>query len=117
MNWYKKGLVVQGPLISSGKTGLLNPYNQKRIDCRSLIDKQIGEWSDYFDCIVIATWEDQPAYESIYKNVVLLYLEDPYEIKTRKRSNGIDKVENKKRQFYSTLSGIQCLSDYGFSTM
>lgn len=115
MNWYKKGIVVQGPLISSGKTGLLNPYNQKRTDCRSLIDKHIDEWSDYFDYIVIATWEDQPAYEPLYENVVVLYLKDPYKIETRKRSNDLDKIENKKRQFYSTFSGIQCLSDYGFA--
>jgi len=111
-------IIIQGPLISKGITGAFNPkekgYRTVIFDCRKNLDTIISKYGHLFDNIIICTWKNQ---EVTYnnKNAKILYLEDTFDHEYLKTTNAkIPKINNKQRQFYSTLKGCEYLESIGY---
>jgi len=110
-------LIIQGQLISKGITGAFDPkekaYRTVTFDCRKNLDTIISKYGHLFDNIVITTWKNQPiTYTN--KNAKILYLEDKFDQEYLKTTNAkIPKINNKQRQFYSTLKGCEYLESKG----
>ena len=65
----KIGLLIQGPLVSTGRTGktcetaklgALSERDVKTMDCRENISFVINSYGDIFSEIVVSTWDDEP---------------------------------------------------------
>lgn len=58
------GLLIQGPLLSSGRSGatlLDRPFSDKSVvhfDCRDLITKTVLKYQKLFSEIIVCTWDD-----------------------------------------------------------
>jgi hypothetical protein len=67
MNDFKKGLVIQGPIMSKGRTGetahiIFSQVKEKDVvdfNCINNIVKIFNDYKLVFDYIVCVSWEDQ----------------------------------------------------------
>tara|TARA_B100000900_G_scaffold390195_1_gene383705 strand:- start:6993 stop:7898 length:906 start_codon:yes stop_codon:yes gene_type:complete len=123
---FKPGIVIQGPLISTGRTPKtesipipnLTINDIVEFNCTNLLNQICKEYSSKF-FIVIATWktEDQILIQKIKKlnsdKVKIVLLDDI----TPKISplKAIVPGNNKYRQIYSTLKGAEKLEELGCS--
>ena len=111
-------LVIQGPLISKGITGAFLPgkseYKLVEYDCRKNLDTIIEQYGHLFDHIVICTWKNQEiSYQ--HKGATVLELEDTFgEEYLEIISEPVKKINNKQRQFFSTLKGCEYLESIGY---
>lgn len=114
----KIGLVIQGPLVSIGRTGdkLHQSPEQLKIeggvihyDCRENINRIIKEFGHLFDEIVVSTWDNEIKPNEIFPGAKLISVPDPGGIKQA----GHYKDNNKHRQFISTLNGLNELEKSG----
>ncbi len=114
----KIGLVIQGPLLSIGRTGnRLHDTPQQLVkdggilyyDCRENINRIIREFGHLFSEIVISTWDNEVKPGEAFEGATLISVPDPGGIK----QEGHYKDNNKTRQFLSTLNGIKELEKNG----
>ncbi|MEK7227487.1 MAG: WavE lipopolysaccharide synthesis family protein [Patescibacteria group bacterium] len=107
----KIGLVIQGPLISIGRTGGKMRQSVEQLqkeggvihyDCRENINKIIKEFGYLFDEIVISTWDNEVKEGENFPGAKLVSQPDPGGIKQA----GHYKDNNKYRQFLSTHLGL-----------
>ena len=114
----KIGLVIQGPLISIGRTGdklHQSPEQLKReggvlhYDCRPNINRIIAEFGPLFDAIVVSTWDNELKPGDAFPGATIVSALDPGGIKQENHY----KDNNKFRQFISTLNGLNELEKRG----
>lgn len=114
----KIGLVIQGPLMSIGRTGdklrqtpeqLLAEGGIVEYDCRDNIQRIINEFGNLFDEIVVSTWDNEVKPGDSWSGAKLVSVPDPGGIK---QANSY-KDNNKFRQFLSTLNGLKELDKSG----
>lgn len=99
----KRGLVIQGPLSSRGRSGGTEQIVD--YDCLPNIQRIVAEYSNYFDEIVVSTWESSPlaSVRKLEKLGVNLVLSD---------DSHLDYApgDNRLRMYYSSLVGLRALS-------
>jgi len=114
----KIGLVIQGPLLSIGRTGdklrqtpeqLIAEGGVIHYDCRDNIKRIINEFGNLFDEIVVSTWDNEVKTGDGWVGAKLISAPDPGGIK---QANSY-KDNNKFRQFLSTLNGLRELEKSG----
>lgn len=114
----KIGLVIQGPLISIGRTGDKMRQSVEQLqkeggvihyDCRDNINRIISEFGHLFDSIVISTWQNEIKEGEHFPSATLIAAPDPGGIEQK----GHYKDNNKYRQFVSTLNGLNELEKRG----
>ena len=114
----KIGLVIQGPLLSIGRSGgnlhkspeeLRKSGGVIEFDCRDNIQRIVSEFGYLFDEIVVSTWDNEVKEGDGWQGVRLVSQPDPGGIKRP----GHYKDNNKFRQFISTLRGLQELEKSG----
>src|SRR3989344_101059 len=107
----KIGLVIQGALLSVGRTGNKlhqTPEQLKKeggvieYDCRENIQKIIDDFGHLFDEIVVSVFDNQLKDGDGWRGAKIVSASDPGGIK----QEGHYKDNNKARQFISTLNGI-----------
>lgn len=105
----KIGLIIQGPLVSTGKDGakahipktVLGEIGFVHYDCRENIQKIIDDFGGLFEAIVISTWDNEIRPGDVWSGATVVSLPDPGEVKRDEHSN---RSRNKYRQFL----GIRC---------
>jgi hypothetical protein len=116
----KIGLVIQGPLISIGKSGEQFYWSLDKLqesggaihyDCRENIQRLITEFGPLFDEIIISTWDNEVKPEDSWIGAKLVAAPDPGGIPRANRKHYKD--NNKFRQFLSTLNGLVELEKSG----
>jgi len=120
----KKGLIIQGPLLSRGRTGRTINIGFSKVtetdvvdyDCVANIANIYNEFKDIYDHIICVTWNTED--RSKLKDVITILGEESVLIlddKTKKiNSRGpIISDNNKYRQFFSTQKGLDLLSQLG----
>ncbi len=122
-------LVIQGPLLSKGKTGA-GDDRVVEFDCRENIDEIARKYKDHFRYIVLCTWNNDVFADYENPAVIKLLLdenfnegEDLYHSSARQdakekeiRYSSPDKANfNKERQFYSSYKGCEYLEKLGYS--
>lgn len=107
-------LVIQGPLLSVGKTGKEDGVTVK-YDCRPNVDRIIdyNERFGIFSNIVLCVWEDDIYADYDNQGVRKIRLPNNFKNATYRRSNGSVTINNKERQFYSSLQGCEELLKLG----
>jgi len=114
----KIGLVIQGPLISKGRTGDKMHQTPEQLraegglveyDCRSNINRIIKEFGHLFDYIVISTEFNHLREGDVFPGAEIVLGSDPGGIK----QEGHYKDNNKFRQFLSTHRGLVELEKRG----
>jgi hypothetical protein len=126
MKKLKKGLVIQGPIISTGRTGktasiVFGKVKEDHIvnfNCIDNIVKIFNNYQSVFDHIVCVSWENQdPLLINELRNFIpsecLLVIKD-----TTKKFDPKGSVipgNNKYRQFLSIYEGSKVLSELGCS--
>lgn len=119
-----KGLVIQGPLMSKGRTGKtanimfenLSEDDIVNYNCLDNIEKLIKTYRENFDHIVCVTWRNQS--ESILTDLKNIFLEDELLLledntKFIPPKGEVVPANNKNRQFLSTLEGMKKLETLG----
>lgn len=100
----KRGLVIQGPLVSTGRGGGAG-VGTTTYDCLANIERIVSEYSDFFDEIVVSTWKTSPTecLEKLKNLGVKIVLSD---------DSNLDHVsgDNRLRQHHTTLIGLKTLS-------
>lgn len=125
MDKKKIGLVIQGPLMSVGRTGdnlHASPEKLKseggiiHYDCRPNIHRVIKEFGHLFDEIVVSVFDNQLQPGDVFPGAKIVSAPDPGSI----HQAGHYKDNNKFRQFVSTLNGLNELEksevDYAVKT-
>jgi hypothetical protein len=111
MSYMRTALIIQGPIISIGRTGqsLNNPDEtlNSTFNCVENINFYIENYSSYFDYIILSSWKDQDTSKILRKENVHIVLSP----EMRKGSRNIDRRlgiyrDNKLRQFYSFREGL-----------
>lgn len=114
----KIGLVIQGALMSVGRTGdklhqspeqLMKEGGVVHYDCRDNINRTIQEFGHLFDEIVVSVFDNQLKPGDSFPGAKLISFPDPGSIKQA----GHYKDNNKYRQFISTLNGLKELEKSG----
>lgn len=103
-------LVIQGPLISKGKTGLSNIYDNNTEDhveynCVNNINRIVKEYKNLFESIILVTWKDQLELCQNIEDVYIIGLDD-INPNLKLRNNKPNSI-NKFRQFYSSEKGVE----------
>jgi hypothetical protein len=96
------GLVIQGPLMSSGSDG---EGNFTDFNCVDNILRIRSEFGSLFDSIVVSTWDDQDHHqiEHLRRKGFTVILNSVAEYSTPWNP------DNRFRQYYSSLAGIRAL--------
>ena len=120
----KLGLIIQGPIISTGRTGKsanisFNEIKAEHIvnfDCIDNIVKIFNNYRSVFDYIVCITWEDQDSslirkLRNVIPSQCLVIVKDTTtEIEPK---GNLIPANNKYRQFLSIYEGSKILSELG----
>lgn len=104
------GLLIQGPLVSFGKTGAsayipedkLKPEHLVEYDCRDNIRKIIEDFGHLFQRIVISTWDAELRAGDAWRGATIVSTPDPGGIE----ESGMYKANNKFRQFIGIRNGL-----------
>jgi len=120
----KKGLIIQGPIISTGRTGKTAHISFKDVkkehvvdfNCIENIAKIFNDYQYLFAHIVCITWEDQdPSIINELRNLIpdecLIIIKDT--TKKIDSKGSIISGNNKYRQFLSIYEGSKVLSKLG----
>lgn len=118
------GLVIQGPLLSTGLSGETAGHGKTRVkserfveyNCVSNVSNQIEKASEIFDYIVLSTWKGSNKVIELkdkFPLVDVLELEDPLGGKTSPKKGGTTFKDSQARQFFSTLEGLNLLESKG----
>ena len=108
-------LIIQGPIISTGKSG--NMVDQKisfkdYVSYNSVnnINQIVKLFGNLFDNIVLSTWISEKEYCKTLNGVDTLFLEDPTPkiIKTKDKRKAL---HNKFKHFYGVQKGIEYVKD------
>jgi hypothetical protein len=114
----KIGLVIQGALLSIGRTGdklhqtpaeLMKNGGVIEYDTRENVNKIIKEYGHLFDEIVVSVFDNQLRPDEYFEGAKIVSAPDPGGIK----QVGHYKDNNKARQFLSTLNGLLELEKSG----
>jgi len=105
----KIGLIIQGPLVSIGKTGQtlnISPKDFKkeklaRFDCRQNIKRVITDFKKLFDAVVISTWDNELKPSDRWSGAKIISAPDP-----GGRGYGSYKANNLYRQFIGIRNGL-----------
>jgi len=124
MKHLKKGLIIQGPIISTGRTGKTANITFKDVkeehvvdfNCIENIAKIFNDYQYLFDHIVCITWENQELsiineLRSLIPDECLIIIKDTTE-RIDPRGSVIP-GNNKYRQFLSIYEGSKILSQLG----
>ena len=102
----KSALVIQGPILSKGKSGKHFgdpdlPVEDSFFDCSELINDIVKESKESFDLIVISTWDSEDTSKIIELDKIRI-------IKSKQPIYRISKKSepNTFKQFYSILRGL-----------
>lgn len=106
----KIGLVIQGPLVSIGKSGYTAHIPKAKLveddivhyDCRQNIQKIIDDFGELFDAIVISTWDNELRPGDQWRGATVVSMPDPGGIKIKNSH----KDPNKYRQFIGIKRGL-----------
>lgn len=117
------GIVIQGPLVSRGRTGVTAQIKRRNVkeehivnyDCVENIAKLVEKFSG-FGKIICVVWSDEA--EVHIENLQKLIGVDRVVIvdnitKNIKPKKGILPGNNKYRQFYSSLKGVETVAEHG----
>lgn len=116
----KIGLVIQGPLMSIGKSGeqfywtfeeLEKSGGPIHYDCRPNIERIIKEFGHLFNEIVVSVFDNQLKPGEAFEGAKIVSAPDPGTIPNTKKNSYKD--HNKFRQFLSTLNGVKELEKSG----
>jgi hypothetical protein len=126
MNEVKIGLIIQGPIISTGLSGstyALGKFNSKTnnlvtIDTNPYILSNLIEANKLFDQIVVTTWSREHSHispEVMKQNTVLCEDPDPEPIIIGNEIKGFPDYNklNQIRHFFLIRQGLKFLKDYG----
>ena len=109
----RRHLIIQGPLISEGHSGRTRgtTFETVTFDCRPQIRRIAKAYAEYFDRIVLVTWDDAPDFPDPPENLQIVRcspqgLPSLQRQRTRIRPQGAD---NLFRIYYSTLAGLEAL--------
>lgn len=121
---FKYGLLIQGPLLSYGRTGRncmesLSDATLVNFDCRDTIRRNISSYGHLFRQIVVCTWDDQvfPDFNIAQGDMVRIpddavQVDDAKARKARKaRRKNRDVPNNMLRQFHGTYQGLLRFND------
>jgi hypothetical protein len=110
------GLIIQGPLISYGRTGETVDIPASKVkdtdivsyDCRINLDKIIDSYGHLFDEIILSTWNDNIEYYNNKIKVIKIKHEIIPDIlsKNHKAQNKYTQQNNMLRQYIGTNIGI-----------
>ncbi|GAA4894530.1 hypothetical protein [Ferrimonas pelagia] len=120
----KIGLIIQGPLRSKGRTGRTSSIKLNALDesdianfnCVDNIAKTFNDFKSTFAEIICVTWDDEETslinqvQQSIGQDNVLLLKDETRQLRPKKAVVG---ANNKYRQFYSFLKGIELVQARG----
>mgnify|MGYP000860359107 CR=1 FL=1 len=118
----KIGVVVQGPLVSRGRTGAtanigIQELKEKDIvdfDCINNISNMYSKYKDDFDNFICVTWDTEDVTKlvtKIGKEAILSISDTTKIIKQNKKT--IISDNTKYKQFFSTLKGMEYLQKKG----
>jgi hypothetical protein len=111
----KIGIFIQGPVISTGRTGEslstdpLKPgknSNYENFNCIENINSSYKNYSKYFDEVLITLWKSDLIYLPHLDIPIhsIIVIED---IQTVKNLNHLQSFQNSQRQYVSSLVGIE----------
>jgi hypothetical protein len=109
----RSALIIQGPILSKGKTGQHFgkgnlPIDKDYFDATETINNIIRKFAGDFDLVVVATWNTEDTTGIIGgDSVKILRSEAP------KRTGRNKREPNSYRQFYSVLKGLDLAEDFG----
>jgi len=113
----KVGLIIQGPLVSSGKTGQMlhmkgrDPERDYVVyDCRKNIQTVIDDFGYLFEHIVVSTWKNELRPDDFWKGAKVIASSD--EALPKKNLKGTSLPDNRFRQMFSILVGIEYLETH-----
>src|SRR3989344_3566185 len=110
----KVGLIIQGPLVSRGKSGRM--LHMRRViperdyvvyDCRENIQTMIEEFGHLFSRIVISTWKNELRPDDSWEGANVIASSD--EALPQKHHKGTSLPDNRFRQMFGMLAGIEYL--------
>jgi len=119
----KFGLLIQGPLLSSGRTGAnghkpLSDASVVHFDCRETILQNISNYGDSFNQIVVCTWDDGVFPEfSIAKGDLVRIPDNTKKIsdkRVRRYWVNNDLSNNMLRQYYGIYQGLLKFNDIDY---
>ncbi|MEN8721599.1 MAG: hypothetical protein ABF335_01795 [Alphaproteobacteria bacterium] len=125
----KLGVVIQGPLVSTGRTGATVDVSIEQTtetdivvyDCLPAINSIWQHHREYADDLIVVLWSNEPAEKveavrAIVGDKHIVIVDD--DTKTvHDRNSKLLPTNNKLRQFRSTLAGIQALEKRGCDTI
>ena len=118
----KVGLIIQGPLISfgkSGRTATRQPFLSSegieedgliRYDCRSNIQKIINDFGKLFTAVVISTWDNELRSGDEWKGAAVVPTPDPGGV-----TYGLpytNALNNRNREFIGIRHGLAWLKEH-----
>ena len=109
----KSALLIQGPILSNGKTGQHFgkgniPIDDNYFDTTDTINDTIRKYGEDFDLIIVSTWDSENTTGILdHDSVRILKSEVP------NRKNRNKREPNSYRQFYSVLKGLELANDFG----
>lgn len=117
------GIVIQGPLVSRGRTGATSQIKRHNLTQDDVIDfdcikniAQLFKTFDGFGKIICVVWADDPAdhiqrlQNKIGKDNSVTFQDDSRAVKAK---SGLVSGNNKYRQFLSSVKGIKVIEDLG----
>lgn len=122
----KFGLVIQGPILSYGRTGKTGIISASKVeekhvvkyDSNDSISKIINSFGKIFDVIVLSTWESEKQYLKKDINAETIFLDSSKapafkKIGFSKKTfhNNPTALDNRLKQFYSTFKGIEFIDN------
>lgn len=110
----KINLIIQGPILSCGKTGAQDGEIVK-YDCRENISKiiEFNNEHEIFGSIVLCLWGNDPFREYDFGPITKKIIPDEFEEIYYRRSDGRLTVNNKTRQWFSSAEGCRGLVSLG----
>jgi hypothetical protein len=117
----KLGLVIQGPILSIGRTGKGIDFDPNRIsqgefaeyDCTADIVANFKNYQDKFHSIVLSTWDSEIISDELQEceGLDLVVINESESI--RKFNFDYSSSANLEKQFFSTLVGLNSLEKSG----
>lgn len=109
----RSALLIQGPILSKGKTGQHFgngnlPIDDNYFDATETINDAIRKYADDFDLVVVATWDSEDTTGILESDSVKILRSG-----VPNRRNRNKREPNSYRQFYSVLKGLDLADDFG----
>ncbi len=117
----KIGLIIQGPLVSFGKSGRtaarklsmssgMGEDGLVRHDCRATIRRVVNDFGNLFDAVVISTWDTEVQPDDQWVGATLVAVPDPGAVMAA--SPLAYKAHNRNRQFVGIQHGLVWLREH-----